>query len=180
MNNEHEDNQETQSKFYFERMSCIDDTDFEEYMDDEAFSIEIRRLIDQENKQILPHQEEIEVINLGSNEENKEVKVGTAEAKKEIIDLIHKFVDVFAWSYQDMSGLNTKVVEHCLSLKPECKPIQQKLKRMKPKMLLKIKKVKKQFDAGFLEVAKYPNGWPILCQSQRKMGRCEYMLIIRI
>ena len=27
---------------------------------------------------------------------------------------------------------------------------------MKPEMLLKIKEVKKQFDAGFLEVAKYP------------------------
>ena len=89
----------------------------------------------------------------------KKLKVGTvllAETKKEIIDLLHEFENVFAWSYQDMSGLNTKILEHRLPLKLECKPIQQKLRRMKPKMLLKIKEeIKKQFDSSFLEVAKY-------------------------
>ena len=55
-----------------------------------------------------------------------------------------------------MSGLDTKIVEHHLPLRPECKPIQQKLRRMKPEMLFKIKEeVNKQFDVGFLEVAKY-------------------------
>ncbi|KAG8485283.1 hypothetical protein CXB51_021421 [Gossypium anomalum] len=35
-------------------------------------------------------------------------------------------------------------------------PIQQKLRRMRPEMLLKIKEeVKKQFDAGFLQASKY-------------------------
>ncbi|XP_017973143.1 PREDICTED: uncharacterized protein LOC108661378 [Theobroma cacao] len=56
-----------------------------------------------------------------------------------------------------MPGLNTDIVAHKLPLKPECKPIKQKLRRMKPEILLKIKEeVKKQFDAGFLKVAKYP------------------------
>ena len=82
------------------------------------------------------------MINLENNEERKEVKIGTAlsvETKKEIIDLFHEFANVFAWSYQDMSGLSTKIMEHHLPLKPKCRPIQQKLKRMKPEMLLKIK-----------------------------------------
>ena len=36
-------------------------------------------------------------------------------------------------------------------------PVKQKLRRVKPEMLLKIKeKVKKQLDARFLEMAKYP------------------------
>ena len=50
MNNEHEDDQETQQKFDFERIPCTDDNDSEEYMDDEALPLEMRRLIDQENK----------------------------------------------------------------------------------------------------------------------------------
>ena len=50
LNNEHEDNQETQPEFDFERMSCTNDTNFEEYMNDEALPLEMRRLIDQENK----------------------------------------------------------------------------------------------------------------------------------
>ena len=42
-------------------------------------------------------------------------------------------------------------------MKPECWPVKQKLKRVKPKMFLKIKEeVRKQFDAGFLKVEKYP------------------------
>ena len=77
--------------------------------------------------------------------------------KKEIINLIEKYADIFAWSYQDMLGLSKEIVEHQLPMRPECQPVQQKLKRVKLEMLLKIKeKVKKQLDAGFLEVAKYP------------------------
>ena len=36
-------------------------------------------------------------------------------AKEEIINL-HKFVDVFAWLYQDMLGLSTEIVEQRLLL----------------------------------------------------------------
>jgi len=47
-------------------------------------------------------------------------------------------------------------VQHRLPLKPECPPIKQKLRRMKPEVSLKIKEeVEKQFNAGFLTVAKY-------------------------
>ena len=55
LNNEHEDNKETLLEFDFERMPCTNDNDSEKYMDDEALPLEMRRLIDQENKQILPH-----------------------------------------------------------------------------------------------------------------------------
>ena len=75
--------------------------------------LEMMRLIYHENKQILPHKEVIEILNLESNEENKEVKIGKAlptEIKKEIISLLHEFTYVFAWSYQDMSGLSTGIV----------------------------------------------------------------------
>ena len=71
-------------------MLCTNNNDSEEYMDDETLPFQMRRLIDQESKQILPHQEKIELINLGNNEEKKEVKIGMAlstEIKKEIIDL---------------------------------------------------------------------------------------------
>ena len=64
---------------------------------------------------------------------------------------------MFTWSYQDMPGLDTDIVVHCLPLREECAPVKQKLRRVKPKMLLKIKEeVKKQLDARFLEVSKYP------------------------
>ena len=56
-----------------------------------------------------------------------------------------------------MPGLSTKIVEYQLHMRPECKSFQDKLRRVKLEMLLKIKdEVKKQLDTGFLEVAKYP------------------------
>ena len=77
--------------------------------------------------------------------------------RKKLINLLQDYNDVFAWSYQDMSGLDIDIVVHCLSLREECAPIKQKLRKVKPEMLLKIKEeVKKQLDAGFLEVSKYP------------------------
>ena len=52
-----------------------------------------------ENKQILPHQEVTELINLGTNDEKKEVKIGSsldASAKKETTDLLKEYTDIFA------------------------------------------------------------------------------------
>ena len=66
-------------------MPCTSDNDSEEYMDDETLPLKMRRLIDQENKQILPYQEEIDVINLGNKEEKKKSKnrYGTVGKNKE-------------------------------------------------------------------------------------------------
>lgn len=120
---------------------------------------ELLRQVNQEEKIIQPHQERIEVINLGTEIAKKKVKIGAAlerESKKKLIKLLHDYQDVFAWSYQDMPGLDPSVVVHKLPLIPECTLVKQNLRRMKIDMLLKIRdEVKKQFDAGLLTVAKY-------------------------
>ena len=59
--------------------------------------------------------------------------------KEKLIELLREYSDVFAWSYQDMPGLDTDIVVHCLPLREECAPVKQKLRRDKPEMLLKIK-----------------------------------------
>ena len=77
--------------------------------------------------------------------------------RKELIDLLQDYSDVFASSYQDMPGLHTDIGVHRLSLREECALVKKKLRSVKPEMLLKIKeKVKKQLDAWFLKVSKYP------------------------
>ena len=54
-----------------------------------------------------------------------------------------------------MPGLDTDIVVHRLPLREENAPVKQKLRMVKPEMLLKIKeKVKKQLDTRFLEVSK--------------------------
>ena len=71
-----------------------------------------------------------------------------------------------------MSDLDTDIVVHQLPLREECMPVKQKLRRVKPEMLLKIKeKVKKQLDAGFLEVVKYPQWVANIVPVPKKDGK---------
>ncbi|XP_050877412.1 uncharacterized protein LOC127081173 [Lathyrus oleraceus] len=90
----------------------------------------------------------------------REVKIGASLAEhihNELIKLLREYVDFFAWSYQDMPWLDTKIVEHQLPLKPECPPVKQKLRRTRPDMALKIREeVKNKFDTGFLAIVEYP------------------------
>ncbi|XP_039683789.1 uncharacterized protein [Medicago truncatula] len=110
--------------------------------EDEEIPDELRWMLEQERKVIQPHKEEIELINLGSEDDKKEIKIGAsleASVKKKIIELLREYDDIFAWSYKDMPGLDHDVVEHRLPLKPECPPVKQKLRRSHPDMALKIK-----------------------------------------
>ncbi|KAA3483263.1 reverse transcriptase [Gossypium australe] len=52
-------------------------------------------------------------MSLGDKQEKKEVKIGafiTAKIKRDLIEFLQEFKDVFAWSYQDMLGLSTDIV----------------------------------------------------------------------
>ena len=109
---------------------------------EEEIPAEISRLLEREEKAIHPHEEALEVVNLGSEEDRKEVKIGASlneSIKKQIVEILKKYVDVFAWSYRDMPGLDTNIVVHHLPLRPECPPVKQKLRRTHPDMALKIK-----------------------------------------
>lgn len=110
--------------------------------EDRELPEELARLLQQESKLIQPHQESLEVVNLGFEDCKKEIQIGAdlqADIKKKLIELLHKYVDVFAWSYQDMIGLDTEIVMHCLPLKQDCPPVKQKLRRTQPDMAIKIK-----------------------------------------
>ncbi|XP_039688680.1 uncharacterized protein [Medicago truncatula] len=143
--------------------------------EDEEIPNELRWMLEQERKAIQPHKEEIESINLGTEEDKKEIKIGTsleASVKNRIIELLREYDDIFAWSYKDMPGLDPNVVEHRLPLKPECPPVKQKLRRSHPDMALKIKEeVRKQIDAGFLITSEYPQWLANIVPVPKKDGK---------
>jgi len=91
--------------------------------------IEISRTRDKRNQ---PHEERLEIVNLGEDGEEKHVKIGTSLTKdmqERLYSFLREFNDVFAWSYQDMPWLDPDIVQHKLPLKPKCSPIKQKLRR---------------------------------------------------
>jgi len=46
----------------------------------------------------------------------------TREQKAEYTELLREFVDVFAWTYEDLKTYDTSVIEHKIPLKEEAKP----------------------------------------------------------
>ncbi|KAK8671022.1 hypothetical protein V6N13_037633 [Hibiscus sabdariffa] len=71
-----------------------------------------------------------------------------------------------------MPGLDQDIAVHRLPIKPKCRPVQQKLRRMRPEMLLKIRdEVKKQFDAGFLHVVTYSDWVANIVPVPKKDGK---------
>ncbi|KAI5425081.1 hypothetical protein KIW84_031036 [Lathyrus oleraceus] len=143
--------------------------------DVEEIPDEITRLLEHEEKIIQPHLENLETVNLGSEDCIREVKIGALleeYVKKGLIELLREYVDVFAWSYEDMPGLD--IVQHFLPLKPECVPVKQKLRRTHPDMEVKIKEeVQKQIDVGFLVTSTYPQWVAYIVPVPKKDGKVQ-------
>jgi len=94
--------------------------------EDEEIRDEIRWMLEQERRAIQLHQEEVEIINLGTEEDKKEITISAlldATVKERVIALLKEYADIFAWTYKDMPSLDHEVVEHRLPLKPECPPV---------------------------------------------------------
>jgi len=71
-----------------------------DYDEDYKSPLELLRLVEQETKKkITPHQEEIKIINLGEEGEEKQVRIGTTmteEMQKQLHNLLQEFNNVFA------------------------------------------------------------------------------------
>ena len=106
-----------------------------------------------------PIKEETQPINLGIDDEPKMIQVGntlTTSEKDALVALLIEFKEVFAWSYEDMLGIDTDIVQHCIPTNPTMKSVKQKLRRMKLEWTLIIKeKDEKQYNARFLRVVNY-------------------------
>ncbi|KAA3453125.1 RNA-directed DNA polymerase (Reverse transcriptase), Ribonuclease H-like protein [Gossypium australe] len=120
-----------ESESLFEQDTCLDGSQDSEDDIDYGLSLDLLKMVKQEERQILPHEETVEVVTL---EEGKSVKIGTCITEE----------------------TNTDIIVHHLPIKEDCKPVQQKIRRMRPDIVLKIKEeVKNQFDAGFLQEVQY-------------------------
>jgi oligoendopeptidase F len=67
------------------------------------------------------------------------------------MDLFKEFHDVFSWSYEEMPGIDPRVIEHEIMTYPDAKPVQHKLHPVNPKKATTIKvEVEKLLKTGFI------------------------------
>ncbi|BFG18249.1 hypothetical protein CerSpe_045230 [Prunus speciosa] len=73
--------------------------------------------------------EELETIDLSEDPSvQKPIPISvhlTTEEKENLVSLLKEFKDVFAWSYEEMPGLNPSLVCHTLNIVPGTKPVVQ-------------------------------------------------------
>jgi hypothetical protein len=109
---------------------------------DESNIREFTKLVELHEQTWEPATEELETINVGSDQIKRELKIGTLitpEERAEVIALLQEYADVFAWSYEDMPGLDRNIVVHKIPLEEGCKPVKQKLRRAHPDIWIKVK-----------------------------------------
>ena len=71
----------------------------------------------------------LEDVPLDESNLEKFTKIGTSmgeKTKQELIGFLKQSTDVFAWSHEDMPGIDPSVITHRLNVSPSYKPVRQK------------------------------------------------------
>ena len=62
-----------------------------------------------------PNGKNIEECNIGTEQKPKIIKLSKSLpiiTKRRYIDLFKEFIDVFAWSYEDLKSYDTNIIQH--------------------------------------------------------------------
>ena len=79
---------------------------------------------------------------------------------------------MFAWSYEDIPGIDPDIAQHRILTLPKVKPVKQKFYCMKPKWILKIKEeVVKQLKASFIKAVEWIDWVANIVPVPKKDGR---------
>ena len=78
--------------------------------------------------------------------------------KKDLVCFLRKSIDVFAWSHEDMSGIDSSVITHRLNVYPSSKSVRQKKMVFAPERDNAIKEEVQKFTvAKFIREVYYPD-----------------------
>ena len=75
-----------------------------------------------------PTEDKVIQINVDDQTHLKLISISeslSSTEKKDLISLIKEYIDVFAWSNEDMPGLDPQVAMHCLNIKLDAKLVKQ-------------------------------------------------------
>ena len=73
--------------------------------------------------------ETLEDISLDEDDPGKSTRIWVdleGKIKKDLIHFLRENIDVFAWSHEDMSGIDPSVITHRMNIYPSSKPVRQK------------------------------------------------------
>ena len=129
------------------------------YLDMLAMDEQVQTMNIEEKRIVAEPTEVLEDISLDENNPERCTRVGADLEEKIKTDLVHflkKNIDVFAWSHEDMPGIDPSVITHYLNVCLSSKPVRQKKRLFAPKRDNAIKdEVQKLIVAKFIREVYY-------------------------
>ena len=115
----------------------------------------------EERKVVAEPTEVLEDILLQENDHEKFTKIKTGmkeKMKQNLVQFLKKSIDVFAWSHEDMLGIDPNIITHRLNVYPSSKPVRQKKRVFAPERNNAIKEeVQKLTTTQFIREVYYLN-----------------------
>ena len=111
----------------------IDDESLQPDFDDSYQSVSGHSFTDE---RVSPPFDDLETVDLGITDKHKEMRIRTTlptDERDSLLRLLKSYLDVFAWSYEEMPSLDPSIVLHHLPLVPHDRPVKQKLRRLHPR-----------------------------------------------
>jgi len=96
------------------------------------------------------------------------------------MELLIEYRDIFAWSYDEMPGLDPRVAVHQLAVKHGARPVKQTQRRFRPELISQIEvEVNKLIQAGFIREVKYPTWISNIVPVKKKNGQMRVCVDFR-
>ena len=104
--------------------------------------------------------EELESIKLDDQHPERAIQIGSQLSRclrDQLVSFLKKHKDVFAWSHEDKSGIDSSIIVHRLNVDPAHKLFIQKRRRFNPEHYMAInEEVEKLLTAKFIREVHYP------------------------
>jgi len=93
---------------------------------------------------------------------------------------VREYIDIFAWNYEDMPGLDPRVAMHRLNINSDAKPVKQQQRRFRPEIMEAIQsEVKKLIDSGFIREEQHPDWVANIVPVAKKNGKIRICIDFR-
>ena len=92
-----------------------------------------------DDMKVTPISSSTELIDFGASDQPREIRIDSSlspDERSRLIDLLRSYLEVFAWSYEDMPGLDPTIVQHHLPILPHARLVKKKLRRLHPQWSL--------------------------------------------
>jgi hypothetical protein len=130
-----------------------------------------------------PSGREVEECNIGTEEEPKMINLSKSlppEKKLKYIEIFKEYVDMFAWSYEDLKSYDTSIIQHKILIKEDHKPFRKKLRRNNPNLLPLIEKeIKNMYDAKIIVPLRFSKWVSNLVATRKKTGEIRICIDFR-